>query len=184
MIVKPLDGCGGAGVLHVHRERPQPERPPRDVDAERRAGWSWRSATCRRRGRATSASSSSTASRSAACCACRATTSTAATSTSAARVERSPVDDRDREICRRMAPRLRERRPLVRRPRHHRRLVTEVNVTSPTGIQEIDRLDGVVPRSAGARLRRIARRPSRPLACAPRVGRRTRVYCDRAVAAR
>ena len=58
------------------------------------------------------------------------------------RVERSPVDERDREICRRMAPRLARRRPLVRRSRRHRRLVTEVNVTSPTGIQEIDRLDG------------------------------------------
>ncbi len=38
--------------------------------------------------------------------------------------------------------------------------LTEVNVTSPTGVQEIDRLDGVEPRSEGDRLRRIASRGS------------------------
>lgn len=56
---------------------------------------------------------------------------------------KAPVNDRDREICR------------ILRPRLHRDglyfvgldiigdYLTEVNVTSPTGVQEIDRLDGV-----------------------------------------
>ncbi len=56
---------------------------------------------------------------------------------------KSPVNDRDREICR------------ILRPRLHRDglyfvgldiigdYLTEVNVTSPTGVQEIDRLDDV-----------------------------------------
>jgi len=58
------------------------------------------------------------------------------------RVERSPVDDRDREICRRMAPRLRADGLWFVGLDVIGGLVTEVNVTSPTGVQEIDRLDG------------------------------------------
>jgi glutathione synthase len=58
------------------------------------------------------------------------------------RVERSPVDDQDREICRRMAPRLRADGLWFVGLDVIGGLVTEVNVTSPTGIQEIDRLDG------------------------------------------
>jgi glutathione synthase len=59
------------------------------------------------------------------------------------RVERAAVDARDREICRRLAPR------LAADGLHFVGLdvidgfVTEINVTSPTGIQEIDRFDGV-----------------------------------------
>jgi glutathione synthase len=59
------------------------------------------------------------------------------------RVERSPVDDRDREICRRMAPRLKADGLWFVGLDVIGGLVTEVNVTSPTGIQEIDRLDGI-----------------------------------------
>jgi glutathione synthase len=58
------------------------------------------------------------------------------------RVERSPVDDRDREICRRMAPRLEADGLWFVGLDIIGGLVTEVNVTSPTGVQEIDRLDG------------------------------------------
>jgi glutathione synthase len=84
MIVKPLDGCGGAGVLHVHRGDRNLNAllemstldGTRLVMAQR---------YLRRCARATSASSCSTASRSAASSACRARTSIAATSTSAAR---------------------------------------------------------------------------------------------------
>jgi glutathione synthase len=59
------------------------------------------------------------------------------------RVVRSPVDERDREICRRMAPRLRSDGLWFVGLDVIGGLVTEVNVTSPTGVQEIDRLDGV-----------------------------------------
>ena len=59
------------------------------------------------------------------------------------RVERAPVDARDREICRRMAPRLDADGLYFVGLDVIGGLVTEVNVTSPTGVQEIDRLDGV-----------------------------------------
>jgi glutathione synthase len=59
------------------------------------------------------------------------------------RVEPAPVDDRDREICRRMAARLRADGLWFVGLDVIGGFVTEVNVTSPTGIQEIDRLDGV-----------------------------------------
>ena len=58
------------------------------------------------------------------------------------RVERSAVDARDREICRRMAPRLAADGLYFVGLDVIGGLVTEVNVTSPTGVQEIDRLDG------------------------------------------
>ncbi|HJQ84592.1 MAG TPA: glutathione synthase [Candidatus Binatia bacterium] len=58
------------------------------------------------------------------------------------RVERAPVDARDREICRQMAPRLAADGLYFVGLDVIGGLVTEVNVTSPTGVQEIDRLDG------------------------------------------
>src|SRR5881392_3660933 len=58
------------------------------------------------------------------------------------RVERAAVDARDREICRRMAPRLEADGLYFVGLDIIGGLVTEVNVTSPTGVQEIDRLDG------------------------------------------
>jgi len=58
-------------------------------------------------------------------------------------VERATVDARDREICRRMAPRLEADGLYFVGLDVIGGLVTEVNVTSPTGVQEIDRLDGV-----------------------------------------
>ena len=59
------------------------------------------------------------------------------------RVERGVVDARDREICRLMAPRLAADGLYFVGLDIIGGLVTEVNVTSPTGIQEINRLDGV-----------------------------------------
>jgi len=61
------------------------------------------------------------------------------------RVERSPITDRDREICRTLAPRLAADGLYFVGLDVIGGLVTEVNVTSPTGVQEIDRLDGVCP---------------------------------------
>jgi glutathione synthase len=59
------------------------------------------------------------------------------------RVERGVVDARDREICRVLAPRLAADGLYFVGLDVIGGLVTEVNVTSPTGVQEIDRLDGV-----------------------------------------
>jgi glutathione synthase len=65
------------------------------------------------------------------------------------RVERAEVDARDREICRRMAPRLAADGLYFVGLDVIGGFVTEVNVTSPTGVQEIDRLDGT---NLGARV--------------------------------
>jgi glutathione synthase len=58
-------------------------------------------------------------------------------------VARVAVDERDREICRRLAPRLAADGLHFVGLDVIDGLVTEINVTSPTGIQEIDRFDGV-----------------------------------------
>lgn len=59
------------------------------------------------------------------------------------RVEPAVVDDRDREICARLAPRLHEDGLVFVGLDVIGGLVTEINVTSPTGVQEINRFDGV-----------------------------------------
>ena len=82
-------------------------------------------------------------------------------------VAEAAVDDRDREICARLAPRLRADGLYFVGLDVIGDYLTEVNVTSPTGIQEIDRLDGVVLEAkvidfveARARVARSLRRPS------------------------
>jgi glutathione synthase len=141
MIVKPLDGCGGAGVLHVHRDdrnlhallemstqdgtrlvmaqRYLPAARQGDkrlivLDGEPLGAVLRIPREDEHRGNIHVGG----------------------------RVERAPVDDRDREICARMAPRLRADGLWFVGLDVIGGLVTEVNVTSPTGIQEIDRLDG------------------------------------------
>jgi glutathione synthase len=59
------------------------------------------------------------------------------------RVQQVAVDDRDRAICRRLAPRLASDGLYFVGLDVIGGLVTEINVTSPTGVQEIDRFDGV-----------------------------------------
>jgi glutathione synthase len=59
------------------------------------------------------------------------------------RTARVAVDERDREICRRLAPRLAADGLYFVGLDVIGGFVTEINVTSPTGIQEIDRFDGV-----------------------------------------
>ncbi len=141
MIVKPLDGCGGAGVLHVHRgdrnlnallelstqdgtrlvmaQRYLPAARQGDkrlivLDGEPLGGVLRVPRDDEHRGNIHVGG----------------------------RVERAPIDDRDREICRRMAPRLRADGLWFVGLDVIGGFVTEVNVTSPTGVQEIDRLDG------------------------------------------
>jgi glutathione synthase len=58
------------------------------------------------------------------------------------------LTERDREICRRVGPVLREHRILFAGIDVIGDFLTEVNVTSPTGIREINRLDGVRLESA------------------------------------
>jgi glutathione synthase len=57
--------------------------------------------------------------------------------------ERAAVTARDREICRALAPRLRADGLYFVGLDVIGDLVTEINVTSPTGVQEINALDGV-----------------------------------------
>jgi glutathione synthase len=142
MIVKPLDGCGGAGVLHVHRrdrnlnallelstaegtrlvmaQRYLPAVRDGDkrlivLDGEPIGAVLRVPREDEHRGNIHVGG----------------------------QVKRSPVDDRDREICRVMAPRLRRDGLYFVGLDVIGGYVTEVNVTSPTGVQEIDRLDGV-----------------------------------------
>jgi len=56
---------------------------------------------------------------------------------------KAEVTARDREICRVLRPRLQRDGLYFVGLDIIGEFVTEVNVTSPTGVQEIDRLDGV-----------------------------------------
>ena len=142
MIVKPLDGCGGAGVFHVHRAdrnlnailEVSTANGTRLVMAQRYLPAVRESGDNRlivlegeplgairriprddeHRGNIHVGG----------------------------RVERAEVDVRDREICSRMAPQLAADGLYFVGLDVIGGFVTEVNVTSPTGIQEIDRLDG------------------------------------------
>jgi glutathione synthase len=58
------------------------------------------------------------------------------------RPEKSPLTDRDREICARIGPTLREQGLLFVGIDVIGEFLTEINVTSPTGLQEVQRFDG------------------------------------------
>ncbi|MEO1493259.1 MAG: glutathione synthase [Pseudomonadota bacterium] len=59
------------------------------------------------------------------------------------RPEKIDLTDRDREICDRLGPLLKERGLIFTGIDVIGRHLTEINVTSPTGIQELERFDGV-----------------------------------------
>lgn len=59
------------------------------------------------------------------------------------RAERVELTERDREICARLGPTLRERGLIFTGIDVIGSSLTEINVTSPTGIREIERFDGV-----------------------------------------
>jgi len=143
VIVKPLDGCGGAGVFHLHRNdrnlnailelstqngtrlvMAQRYLPAVRTEGDRRlivlAGEPL--GAIRRIPREDEHRGNIHV---------------------GGRVERTAVDARDRAICARMAPRLMADGLYFVGLDVIGGLVTEVNVTSPTGVQEIDRLDGI-----------------------------------------
>jgi glutathione synthase len=141
MIVKPLDGCGGAGVLHVHRA-------DRNLNAllELSTAEGTRLVMAQRYLPAVREGDK------------RLIVLDGEPLGAILRVPRedehrgnihvggqvvaSPIDERDRAICRAMAPRLRQDGLWFVGLDVIGGYVTEVNVTSPTGVQEIDRLDG------------------------------------------
>jgi glutathione synthase len=55
----------------------------------------------------------------------------------------APLTDRDREICAAIGPTLRERGLIFVGIDVIGGMLTEINVTSPTGIQELERFDGI-----------------------------------------
>jgi TonB family protein len=59
------------------------------------------------------------------------------------RAEKVELTDRDREICARIGPLLREKGQIFVGIDVIGDWLTEINVTSPTGIQELERFDGV-----------------------------------------
>ncbi len=59
------------------------------------------------------------------------------------RPEKIELSDRDREICERIGPLLREKGQIFVGIDVIGQYLTEINVTSPTGIQELERFDGV-----------------------------------------
>jgi glutathione synthase len=59
------------------------------------------------------------------------------------RAEKAVLTERDKEICHAIGPALRERGLIFVGIDVIGGFMTEINVTSPTGIQEIDRFDGV-----------------------------------------
>ncbi|MFN8544738.1 MAG: glutathione synthase [Candidatus Binatia bacterium] len=142
MIIKPLDGCGGAGVFHVHRADRNLNALLELSTAEgRRLVMAQRYLPAAREGD-------------------KRIIVLAGEPLGAilrvpredehrgnihvgGRVEPAPLTDRDRAICRRLAPRLMADGLWFVGLDVIGGFVTEINVTSPTGVQEIDRLDGV-----------------------------------------
>jgi glutathione synthase len=59
------------------------------------------------------------------------------------RPEKIALSDRDREICDRLGPVLKDRGLIFTGIDVIGDSLTEINVTSPTGIQEMERFDGV-----------------------------------------
>jgi glutathione synthase len=58
------------------------------------------------------------------------------------RPEKIGLTDRDREICARIGPLLREKGQIFVGIDVIGDYLTEINVTSPTGLQELERFDG------------------------------------------
>jgi len=142
MIVKPLDGCGGAGVFHVHRGdrnvnallELSTANGSRMVMGQRylpaaREGDKRLIVLCGEPLGAVLRIPREDEHR--------------GNIHVGGRVAQSEITPRDRELCRRIAPRLAADGLYFVGLDVIGGLITELNVTSPTGVQEIDRLDSV-----------------------------------------
>jgi glutathione synthase len=142
MIVKPLDGAGGAGVFHLHRgDRNLNAILESATDQGRRPIMAQRYLPEIRRGdkRVVVLDGEPLG----AVLRVPREDETRGNIHVGGAVEQSPITARDREICDRLAPRLRADGLWFVGLDVIGEWVTEVNVTSPTGIQEINTLDGV-----------------------------------------
>jgi len=143
MIVKPLDGCGGAGVFHLHRgdrnlnailelstlDGTRPVMAQRYLAAVRTEGDKRLIVLAGEPLGAVARVPQEDEHR--------------GNIHVGGLVTRAAVDARDREICRRMAPRLAADGLYFVGLDIIGGLVTEVNVTSPTGVEEINAFDGI-----------------------------------------
>ncbi len=143
MIVKPLDGRGGEGIFHVHEDdrnlvsileqsdrasAPDPIMAQRylpDVAPGRQAHPAPRRRAARRRAAGS-----------------RRARGAGPTSTSAAASAKADSTSADRRIVERVAPSLRRDGLFFVGIDVIGGCLTEINVTSPTGVQEINRLAG------------------------------------------
>lgn len=142
MIVKPLDGCGGAGIFHVHRgDRNLNSILEFSTDNGTRLVMAQRYLPAAREGdkRIIVIEGEPLG----AILRIPREDETRGNIHVGGRVERAPLTDRDREICRAIAPRLAADGLYFVGLDVIGGFITEINVTSPTGVQEIDRLDGV-----------------------------------------
>ena len=98
---------------------------------------------CRRCAPATSASSSLTARPPAPSTGCRREGEARANLHVGAEAKKAELTEREKEICAAIGPLLKERGMIFVGIDVIGGFLTEINVTSPTGIQEIDRFDGV-----------------------------------------
>jgi len=141
MIVKPLDGHGGEGVFLATSKDSQPRRDSRDRDAIRNAA---------HHGAALSPEARKGDKRLIVLngdplgCTLRVPRDDEHRGNIhvGGNCVKAPITDRDREICRMLKPRLERDGLYFVGLDIIGDYLTEVNVTSPTGVQEIDRLDG------------------------------------------
>ena len=142
IVMKPLYGNGGAAVFRLTQRRPQFRLALRPVrgDVPRAVGGAEVSAGGE--STATSASSWSTANMPARSTACRRRTICAPTWCAAARRRIPNSPPREREICKRLGPELKRRGLIFTGIDVIDGNLTEINVTSPTGIRAIKSLGG------------------------------------------
>ena len=143
IILKPIYGNGGAGVFHIAPRRRKSQGAPGNVHrALPRADY--HPALCSRGPRgATNGSSSSRARRSGRSIGSRPEGEARSNMHVGGVAVATTLSARDKEICQAIGPALEERGIVFAGIDVIGDYMTEINVTSPTGLQEIDRFDGV-----------------------------------------
>ena len=141
-VVKPLDGAGGSGVMVVAKRRQATRGRSSTTSPTRERGTRWCRSICRPCARATSASSSSTGRSSAAINRIARDDDVRSNIHAGGRVEPCEVTAEERAVVADMAPRLAADGLVFVGLDFIGGRLTEVNVTSPTGIQELSRHAG------------------------------------------